>query len=105
VGVRAARDFVVSDDSVVITPRVSAAWLRNWNDERFSARSSFVGSPVSFNTKAVPQDHDAAQLGAGHDLRFKQGRGWDFGIKAAYSVDLRASGTGHNVFGGLEVNF
>jgi uncharacterized protein with beta-barrel porin domain len=105
VGVRASRDFVTNDEDIVITPRVSAAWLHNWTDQRFTARSNFVGSPVSFNTRAVPQDQDAAQLGAGLDLRFKQDRGWDFGIKAAYSVDLRANSTGHNVFGGFEVNF
>jgi uncharacterized protein with beta-barrel porin domain len=105
VGVRVARDFVTGDEDIIITPRVSAAWQRNWTDQRFTARSNFVGSPVSFNTKAVPQDHDAAQLGAGLDLRFRQDSGWDFGIKAAYSTELRASSTGHNVFGGFEVNF
>jgi uncharacterized protein with beta-barrel porin domain len=105
VGLRGARDFVVADDSVVITPRASAAWLRNWGDERLSARSNFVGSPVSFTTRSTAQDSDAAQLGAGLDLRFKQAAGWDFGIKAAYGLDLRASSTGHNFFGGFEVNF
>jgi len=104
-GVRAARDFVVADDSVVITPRASAAWLHNWGNDRLSARSNFVGSPVSFNTRSTAQDRDAAQLGAGLDLRFKQDAGWDFGIKAAYGVDLRSSSTGHNFFGGFEVNF
>jgi outer membrane autotransporter protein len=105
VGVRAARDFVVADDRIVVTPRVSAAWVHNWSNDRFLARSRFVGSPVSFDTRSVPLDRDAVQLGAGLDLRFKQDAGWDFGVKAAYGVDLRASSTAHNFFGGFEVNF
>jgi uncharacterized protein with beta-barrel porin domain len=104
-GVRMARDFVVSNDSVIITPGVNAAWLHNWSKDQISARSSFVGSPVSFDTRSVPQDSDAAQLGAGLDLRFKQNGGWDFGIKAAYGADMRSSSTGHTFFGGFEVNF
>ena len=105
VGLRVARDFVIADDSVVITPRASAAWLRNWGKDRLTARSSFVGSPVSFDTKTASQDRDAAQLGAGIDLRVKQNSNWDFGLKAAYGLDLRASSTGHNFFGGVELNF
>jgi uncharacterized protein with beta-barrel porin domain len=106
VGVRAAHDFVVADDSVVITPRVSAAWLHNWaTNDRLSVRSNFVGSPMTFTTKSTALDRDAAQLGAGLDVRFKQAGGWDFGLKAAYGVDLRANSTGHNFFGGFEVNF
>jgi len=104
-GVRVARDFIAGDDDVVITPRASIAWQRNWMPDRVNARSNFVGSPVRFNTRGIPRDQDATQVGAGLDLRFRQDAGWDFGLKAAYSVDLRASSTGHNVFGGVEVNF
>jgi outer membrane autotransporter protein len=104
VGVTAARDFVVGE-KVILTPKATIGWLHQWADDTVSANSGFVGSPVTFMTRSVRQDRDAALLGLGVDVLVKQGSGWDLGFKLGYGADIRKSSNDQNVFVGFEVKF
>lgn len=103
-GFAVGRDFSM-DKKVIMTPRLSAAWLHQWADDHVSARSSFVGSPVTFMARSVEQDKDAAQLGLSVDMVLQKGKGWDFGVKAAYGADIRDSSIDQTIFGGVEFRF
>ncbi len=104
VGLKAARDFNASG-KVILTPKVTAGWLHQWADRDIAANSSFVGSPVTFMTRSVKQDADAALLGAGLDVLVKTGRTWNLGLKLGYGADIRRNSNDQTVFAGLEVKF
>lgn len=104
VGVKAARDFNVSD-SVILTPRATVGWLHQWADRDVSANSSFISSPVTFMTRSVKQDADAALVGAGLDVLVKTGKSWDLGLKLGYGADIRANSNDQTVFAGFEIKF
>ena len=103
-GVRAQRDFNLGE-KVVVTPKATAAWLHNYADDNASTHSNFVGSPVTFMTRSATQDRDAALLGAGVDVMFKQSAGWEIGLKGTYGAEIRQNSTDQTVFAGFEVRF
>jgi hypothetical protein len=102
---RGTRDFALADGHAVVTPLTRIAWLHNGTDDGLPAAGNFPGTPMRFHSRTGAQERDATQFGAGLDLRFKQESGWDFGVKAAYGLDLRAGNTGHVLFGGFEIRF
>ncbi|SBW10513.1 hypothetical protein KL86DPRO_60189 [uncultured delta proteobacterium] len=104
VGVKAARDFRVSD-TVILTPKATVGWLHQWADRDVAANSSFIGSPVTFMTRSVKQDADAALVGVGLDVLVKTGQSWDLGLKLGYGADIRQNSNDQTVFVGFEVKF
>ena len=104
IGLKAARDFQVSD-TVILTPKATVGWLHQWADRDVSTNSSFIGSPVTFMTRSVKQDADAALVGAGLDVLVKTGQSWDLGLKLGYGADIRQNSNDQTVFVGLEVKF
>ncbi|SBW10633.1 hypothetical protein KL86DPRO_60234 [uncultured delta proteobacterium] len=104
VGVKAARDFHVSD-TVILTPKATVGWLHQWADRDVAANSSFIGSPVTFMTRSVKQDADAALVGAGLDVLVKTGQSWDLGLKLGYGAEIRQNSNDQTVFVGFEVKF
>lgn len=103
-GLTAARDFSVSD-TVILTPKATLGWRRQWADDTVSTRSSFVGSPVTFMSRSAEQDTDAAIVGAGLDVLFRREDGWDVGLKFGYGADISKNANDHNVFAGFEIRF
>ena len=103
-GIKAARDFAVGE-AVILTPKATVSWLHQWADRDIAASSNFIGSPVTFMTRSVKQDTDAALLGAGLDVLIKTGKSWDLGLKLGYGADIRQNSNDQTVFAGFEIRF
>ena len=103
-GFKAARDFAVGE-ALILTPKATVGWLHQWADRDIAANSNFIGSPVTFMTRSVKQDTDAALLGAGLDVLIKTGKSWDLGLKLGYGADIRRNSNDQTVFAGFEIRF
>ena len=103
-GVTLAHDFMPKDN-MVLTPRLTLAWLHEYGDDDLRATTNFVGTRERFTTRSYETGTDMFQAGASLDFLLLNKNDTAFGVKVMYGMEAGDRGVNQNVYGGIEFRF